>query len=158
MAAIILFTLSIWVLSAVIRNADQKRQAARIAQVKAEQARQREELKRQREESKRQARQLDKHEAWLKKHDAEIEKLKTQVKTAKHDFNAERENLQNLGALLDIAEQKQRDAHPGGKDDEKARRQIMTLTKQINAAEKRKMIAKEKYISARKKLEEEEVA
>ena len=158
MAAIILFTLSIWVLSAVIRNADQKRQAARIAQVKAEQARQREELKRQREESKRQARQLDKHEAWLKKHDAEIEKLKTQVKTAKHDFNAERENLQNLGALLDIAEQKQRDAHPGGKDDEKARRQIMTLTKQINAAEKRKMIAKEKYISARKKLKEEEVA
>ena len=158
METVILITLAAWVLSAIIRNADQKRQAARIAQVKAEQARQREELKRQREESKRQARQLDKHEAWLKKHDAEIEKLKTQVKTAKHDFNAERENLQNLGALLDIAEQKQRDAHPGGKDDEKARRQIMTLTKQINAAEKRKMIAKEKYISARKKLEEEEVA
>ena len=102
MAAIILFTLSIWVLSAVIRNADQKRQAARIAQVKAEQARQREELKRQREESKRQARQLDKHEAWLMKHESEIRKLNSRMTTAEMQINRYKGLLSSQTAEMNV--------------------------------------------------------
>ena len=137
MAAIILFTLSIWVLSAVIRNADQKRQAARIAQVKAEQARQREELKRQREESKRQARQLDKHEAWLKKHDAEIEALQFKVDKAESDIEHWKEQIGNLYALLDIAQAEMNSALVGGKIQMKYQKQVIALNNQIHAAEQK---------------------
>ena len=137
MAAIILFTLSIWVLSAVIRNADQKRQAARIAQVKAEQARQREELKRQREESKRQARQLDKHEAWLKKHDAEIEALQFKVDKAESDIEHWKEQIGNLYALLDIAQAEMNSALVGGKIQMKYQKQVISLNNQIHTAEQR---------------------
>ena len=154
MAAIILFTLSIWVLSAIIRNADQKRQAARIAQVKAEQARQREELKRQREEFKRQARQLDKHEAWLKKHDAEIEALQFKVGKAESDIAHWKEQIGNLYALLDIAQAEMNSALVGGKIQMKYQKQVISLNNQIHTAEQRLNKAQFEKDCAERKLEE----
>ena len=154
MAAIILFTLSIWVLSAVIRNADQKRQAKRIAQVKAEQAKQREELKRQREESKRQARQLDKHEAWLKKHDAEIEALQFKVGKAESDIAHWKEQIGNLYALLDIAQNEMSSALVGGKLQMKYQKQVISLNNQIHTAEQRLNKAQFEKDCAERKLKE----
>ena len=154
MAAIILFALSIWVLSAIIRNADQKRQAKRIAQVKAEQAKQREELKRQREESKRQARQLDKHEAWLKKHDAEIEALQFKVGKAESDIAHWKEQIGNLYALLDIAQAEMNSALVGGKIQMKYQKQVISLNNQIHTAEQRLNKAQFEKDCAERKLEE----
>ena len=154
MSAIILFTLSIWVLSAVIRNADQKRQAARIAQVKAEQARQREELKRQREESKRQARQLDKHEAWLKKHDAEIEALQFKVGKAESDIVRLKEKINELYALLDIEENKLSACANGSNEQVKHQKKVITYRDQIHTAEQRLNKAQFEKDCAERKLEE----
>jgi len=143
MKAVIIMALITWFLSAIVRAKQQQR----MERIEAEQ-------RRAKQVQIAQAKELKAHEAWLKKHDAEIEKMNAQVKAARHDMKAARDDLQYLYGLLDIAEQKQRDAHPGSKADEAATQKVRSLVKQINAAEKRKAIAKDKLSSAQRKLRE----
>ena len=105
-------------------------------------------------EQQRQAKELEKHEKQLAKHEAEIEKLKATAKAAQFDYTAATEKINRLYALLDIAEQQQRDAHPGSKGDEKAMRKVSTLCGQLDAAEKKRELAKDKYTAAMKKLQD----
>lgn len=106
------------------------------------------------EDTKAIQKELEKHEKQLAKHEAEIEKLKATAKAALFDYNAATEKMNRLYALLDMAEQQQRDAHPGSKGDEKAMRKVSTLMGQLDAAEKKREMAKDKYTAATKKLEE----
>ena len=105
-------------------------------------------------EQQRQAKELEKHEKQLAKHEAEIEKLKATAKAALFDYNAATEKMNRLYALLDMAEQQQRDAHPGSKGDEKAMRKVSSLLGQLDAAEKKREMAKDKYTAATKKLQD----
>lgn len=143
MKAVLIMVLAVWFFSALARAKQQQR----IERVEAEQ-------KRSKQVQVAQAKELKAHESWLRKHDSEIEKLNRQVMTARHDIKAAKDDLQYLYGLLDIAEQKQRDAHPGSKADETATQKVRSLVKQINAAEKRQDLAIEKLSSAKKKLEE----
>lgn len=143
MKAVIIMVLIVWFFSAIARAKQQQR----IERMEAEQ-------KRSKQVQVAQAKELKAHEAWLRKHDAEIEKLNRQVMTAQHDIKAAKDDLQYLYGLLDMAEQKQRDAHPGSKSDEAATQKVRSLVKQINAAEKREALAKDRLSSAQKKLRE----
>ena len=106
------------------------------------------------EDTKAIQKELEKHEKQLAKHEAEIEKLKATAKAALFDYNAATEKMNRLYALLDMAEQQQRDAHPGSKGDEKAMRKVSTLLGQLDAAEKKREMAKDKYTAATKKLQD----
>ena len=161
MTIIVTIALIIWAVSAYRRKREEERRAEQIARInaemrrrKAEEAYLKAEQKRQAAEQARQAKELEKHEAMLLKHEEEIRKLKTQAKLARMDIKAENEKLGNLYALLDIAEQKQRDAHPGSKADEAAMRKVMSLQSQIRASGKRVIKAEEALRTAERKLKE----
>ena len=145
MATIITIVLIIWALSAYGQKKDAEKNAKQMARIKAEQ-------KRQATEQARQAKELEKHDAMIQKHEEEIRKLKTQATLARKDIEAEKEALQSLYALLDMAQQKQRDANPGSKADEAAQRKVMSLNKQISASEKRIIKAKAVIENAERKL------
>lgn len=153
-ALVISVVLISWIASAIVRKADKKRRAEEIARISAEIRQQKAEQKKQAAEQARQAKELEKHEAMLLKHEEEIRKLKTQAKLARMDIKAENEKLGNLYALLDNAEQKQRDAHPGSKADEAAMRKVMSLQGQIRASGKRLVKAEEALRTAERKLKE----
>ena len=106
------------------------------------------------EDTKAIQKELEKHEKQLAKHEAEIEKLKATAKAALFDYSAATEKMNRLYALLDMAEQQQRDAHPGSKGDEKAMRKVSSLLGQLDAAEKKREMAKDKYTAATKKLQD----
>lgn len=152
-ALVISVVLISWIASAIVRKADKKRRAEEIARISAEIRQQKAEQKRQATEQARQAKELEKHEAMLLKHEEEIRKLNTQITIARKDIEDETANLSRLYGLLDIAEQKQRDAHPGSKSDEAAMRKVMSLNKQISASEKRIIKAKATIENAERKLE-----
>ena len=159
MITIVTIGLIIWAISAYRRKAAEQRRAEEIARLQAEMRRRKAEeayLKKvQREQAQEQARlarESAKHEAMLLKHEEEIRKLKTQMKLARKDIEDERETLCGLYTLLDIAEQKQRDAHPGSKADEAAQRKVMALKKQISASEKRIIKAQDTIENAEHKL------
>lgn len=153
-ALVISVVLISWIASAIVRKADKKRRAEEIARISAEIRQQKAEQKRQAAEQARQAKELEKHEAMLLKHEEEIRKLKTHATLARKDIETEKEALQSLYALLDMAQQKQRDAHPGSKADEAAQRKVMSLNKQISASEKRIIKAKATIENAERKLKE----
>lgn len=168
MTIIVTIALIIWAVSAYKRKREEERRAEQIARInaemrrrkaeeaylKAEQKRQDQEQRRQATEQARQAKELERHEAMLLKHEEEIRKLKTQAKLARMDIKAENEKLGNLYALLDIAQQKQMDAHPGSKADEAAMRKVMSLQSQIRASGKRIAKAKDTLRNAERKLKE----
>ena len=158
MSAVICIVFISWFASALIRSSEAKKQAKRMAKIKAEQTRQREELRQQREEAKewarqqvemqreqirlakeqeRQAKELEKHEAWLVKHDAEIEALQFKMSKAESDIEHWKEQIGNLYALLDIAQAEMNSALVGGKIQMKYQKQVISLNNQIHAAEQR---------------------
>jgi len=150
MKAVIIMVLIVWFVSAIVRAKQQQR----MERIEAEQRRAKQVQIAQAKEQARQAKEIEKHETWLKKHDAEIEKLNRQVMTAQHDIKAAQDDLHYLYGLLDAAELKQMNAVPGSKADEAATQKVRSLVKQINAAEKREAIAKDKLSSAQRKLRE----
>lgn len=176
-ALIITVVLFAWILSAIIRTADDRRKAARQrkaeAMRRAEAARIRQEWKEQQaaakaetariialekariEQEKWNARQEElnrKQAEQLRKHDEQIRKLQFQMEQAQADIETERERISGLYALLDIAQAQQAAAHPGSKSDEAAQRKIITLTAQIAASEKRIRKAEHTKATAEAKL------
>lgn len=173
MAAIIVIVLISWVTSALIRSAETNRQARQQARIRAEQQRQKEELRQQREESRewarqqveiqreqirlaqeqeKQAREQARQAEQLAKHEARIARLEFDMMQAQADIETERERINGLYALLDIAEAAQAAATPGSKADEAAQRKVISLTGQIAAAEKRIRKAEYTKTAAEKKL------
>ena len=151
MSVIICITLFCWFLSAVIRSKESKKQAKRMAKIKAEQTRQKEELRQQREEARewarqqvemqreqiRLAREVEKHEAWLVKHDAEIEALQFKMSKAESDIEHWKEQIGNLYALMDVAQNELEQSIVGGKNQTKYQKQVISLNNQIHTAEQR---------------------
>ena len=180
MTAIIVIVLICWFTSALIRSAESKRQARQQARIRAEQQKQkdaqariREELRQQREDSRewarqqveiqreqirlaqeqeKQAREQARQAEQLAKHEERIARLEFDMMQAQADIETERERINGLYALLDIAEANQAAATPGSKADEAAQRKIITLTGQIAAAEKRIRKAEYTKAAAEKKL------
>lgn len=166
MSAVICIVLISWFASALIRSSEAKKQAKRVAQVKAEQTRQREELRQQREEARewarqqvaiqreqmRQAKELERHEAWLIKHDEEIEKLQFRMSKAESDIEHWKEQIGNLYALMDVAQNELEQSIVGGKNQTKYQKQIITLNNQIHVAEQRLAKAQFDWDCADRKL------
>ena len=162
MSYIILLALMIWAISSIVKSASAKkaererqRQIARLnaeaKQRQIEAARIREEWKQRQAEAKievqrmvalereqmRQAKELEKHEAMLRKHDEEIAKLTFKVEQATADIEYITEQLGELYALLDIAENQQMMAVPGSKADASAQNKVISLKNRIRTAEKK---------------------
>ena len=173
MSVVITIVLISWFASALIRSSEAKKQAKRDARIVAEQKRQREELRQQREDAKewarqqvemqreqirlakeqeRQARELEKHEAWLIKHDEEIEKLQFRMSKAESDIEHWKEQIGNLYALLDVAQNELEQCIVGGKNQTKYQKQVITLNNQIHAAEQRLAKAQFDWDCADRKL------
>ena len=167
MVAIIILT-GLFFLGMAISNSEKKATQRKIEKVKAEQARQREELNRQKTEARewtrkqielereqiRQARELEKHEAWLKKHDEEIAKLTFKISQAESDIGHWKEQIGNLYALLDVAQNELEQSIVGGRNQTKYQKQIITLNNQIHSAESRLAKAKFEKATAKRKIEE----
>ena len=175
MSAVICIVLISWFVSALIRSSEAKKQAKRMAKIKAEQTRQKEEIRQQREEARewarqqvemqreqirlakeqeRQAREIEKHEAWLVKHDAEISALQFKVGKAESDIAHWKEQIGNLYALLDIAQAEMESALVGGKIQTKYQKQVISLNNQIHTAEQRLNKAQFDKDCAERKLKE----
>ena len=141
-------------------QAEERREIMRLAKEQEREAKEwaRQQVEIQREqmrlakEQQRQAEQLAKHEEQLRKHDEQIAKLQFQIEQAQADIEAERERINGLYALLDIAAAQQAAATPGSKADEAAQRKVISLTGQIAAAEKRIRKAEYTKAAAEKKL------
>ena len=170
MTLIICFVVFVWFISAIVRSADRKRTEAQRRRREAEEEKQRRELRQQlrqqREDSREWARQQgeiqreqmrlakeqQRQAEQLAKHEERISRLEFDMMQAKADIETERERINGLYALLDIAEANQLKAVPGSKADEAAQRKINTLTNQITAAEKRMRKAEYTKAAAEKKL------
>lgn len=166
MSLVITVVLIGWLTSALIRSADKKAQAKRNARIVAEQKRQRDELRQQREDARewarqqveiqreqmRQAKELERHEAWLIKHDEEIEKLQFRMSKAESDIEHWKEQIGNLYALLDVAQNELEQCIVGGKNQTKYQKQVITLNNQIHAAEQRLAKAQFDWDCADRKL------
>lgn len=166
MSLVITVVLIGWLTSALIRSADRKAQAKREARIRAEQKRQRDELRQQREDARewarqqveiqreqmRQAKELERHEAWLIKHDEEIEKLQFRMSKAESDIEHWKEQIGNLYALLDVAQNELEQCIVGGKNQTKYQKQVITLNNQIHAAEQRLAKAQFDWDCADRKL------
>ena len=168
MSLVITIVLIGWITSALIRSADKKAQAKRNARIVAEQKRQRDELRQQREDARewarqqveiqreqmRQAKELERHEAWLIKHDEEIEKLQFRMSKAESDIEHWKEQIGNLYALLDVAQNELEQCIVGGKNQTKYQKQVITLNNQIHAAEQRLAKAQFDRDCAERKMKE----
>ncbi len=146
-----------------------ERQAAERAEqerrrIQEEQARQREALRRQQELAREQQRrqiELEKEQIRLRreqdrqaqeqerqrkeqvKQAEQLAALEHRVTLAESDIAADNERVAGLYALMDLAAARQAQAVPGSKEDEVEQRKIISLQRQIHAAEKR--IAKAEY-------------
>lgn len=159
--AIIITVLGVWIASAVIRSRRNTRTVRRFEAIEAEQRRadreRREETRIRLEiehEQAKQARKIAEHEAWLKKHDEEIRTLSFKYNQLTGDIDALKEQLGNLYALLDIAENNYSEAIAGGKRQEQYLKQIVTRTNQIRTAEKKLEKAQFDRQTVRAKMEE----
>ena len=88
----------------------------------------------------------------LRRHEEQISKLRFQIAQAQHDIETERNRINKLYALLDLAQAKQAETIPGSKTDEQAQRKILSLEAQISTAEKRIRSAEFKKQTAEQKL------
>lgn len=77
------------------------------------------------------------------KHDEEINKLTFRMEQAEADIDHWKEQIGNLYALLDVAQNELEQSIIGGKNQAKYQKQIITLSNQIHAAEAR--LAKAQY-------------
>ena len=168
MSAVICIVLISWFASALIRSSEAKKQAKRMAKIKAEQNRQKAELREQREEAKewarqqveiqreqiRQARELEKHEALLRKHEAEINKLKFNAEQAQNDIDNvayKIEELQKYAKYLEL----ERDACiPGGKEYFKWQNKVAQVDDKIYRMTKQMNKAKFVLVESKRKMEE----
>ena len=119
-------------------TAERRKELLRILAVENEQRRQAQDIERIQTEQTRQAEQ--------------IRKLQFQIAEAEHDIAAAKGRINQLYALLDLAEASQAAAVPGSKADESAQRKIISLEGQITAAEKRLRAAEYKKQTAEGKL------
>lgn len=175
MTAVICIVLISWFVSALIRSSEAKKQAKRMAKIKAEQTRQKEELRQQREDAKewarqqvemqreqirlakeqeRQARELEKHEAVLRKHEEQINKLTYNAQQAQEDIDnlAYRiEELQKYEKYLEL----ERDACvPGGKEYFKWQNKVAQIDDKIYRMTKQMNKAKFVLVESKRKMEE----
>ena len=103
-------------------------------------------------EQRRQAQDLERLEMEQAKQAEQIRKLEYQIEEAAHDIESAKNRINQLYALLDIAEANQAGAVPGSKADESAQRKIISIESQIHAAEKRLRAAEYKKQTAETKL------
>ena len=152
----------LWVVISAIKTSSAKRaearQQAQMARVRAEQMRAKAEQQRIRDELKAQktsaeaeikrrialereqirlAKEQQRQAEILKKHDEEIAKLTFKVEQATSDIEFITEQLSDLYALLDIAENQQMMAVPGSKADVSAQNKVISLKNRIRTAEKK---------------------
>ena len=150
MKAVIIMVLIVWFVSAIVRAKQQQR----MERIEAEQRRAKQVQIAQAKEQARQAKELEKHEAMLLKHEEEIRKLKSAKVQAEVDLKLANERMNQLYALLDIAEKQEAACGRGGKEQEKAARKIMAIRSQLAAAKKKQLKAKQVIREANIKLKE----
>lgn len=160
----------IWGMIALIRSAKQRkaerRRAAQIARINAENAKRKAEIARIKANAKaetarmvaiereqmRQAKEQAKQAAMLAKHEEEIEKLKFKVSQAEANIEYLTEQLGQYYALLDVLQNQQMSTVPGSKADATAQGKIITLQNKIHSAESRLEKAKFDKEQAERKI------
>ena len=178
MITILSIVFGFYVMAEVLKNASAKkarrREAERQARINAEIQREREERIRiveeqrrvaaeQREHTKalielareqaRQAAEQEKQRVLLAKHEKRISELEFKMDKAIKDEEHWKEQVGNLYALLDMAENELQQAIIGGKNQMKYQKQIITLNNQIHAAEARYDKAKQDKTMLKRELE-----
>ena len=178
MITILSIVFGFYVLAEVLKNASAKkarhREAERQARINAEIQREREEQIRiveeqrrvaaeQREhakalvelakEQRRQAAEQEKQRVLLAKHEKRISELEFKMDKAIKDEEHWKEQVGNLYALLDMAQNELQQAIIGGKNQMKYQKQIITLNNQIHAAEARYDKAKQDKAMLKREME-----
>lgn len=168
MTKLIVIALIVYAIAKAIRRRNERQEAERAEQerrrIREEQQRQHEELRRQQELAREQQRrqiELEKEQIRLRreqdrqaqeqerqrkeqvKQAEQLAALEHRVTLAESDIAADNERVAGLYALMDLAAARQAQAVPGSKEDEVEQRKIISLQRQIHAAEKR--IAKAEY-------------
>ena len=178
MITILSVVFGFYVLAEVLKNASAKkarrREAERQARINAEIQREREERSRIVEEQRRiaaeqmehtkalvelareqarQAAEQEKHRVLLAKHEKRISELEFKMDKAIKDEEHWKEQVGNLYALLDMAQNELQQAIIGGKNQMKYQKQIITLNNQIHAAEARYDKAKQDKTMLKREME-----
>ena len=178
MITILSIVFGFYVLAEVLKNASAKkarrREAEQQARINAEIQREREERIRIVEEQRRiateqmehakalvelareqrlQAAEQEKQRVLLAKHEKRISELEFKMDKAIKDEEHWKEQVGNLYALLDMAENELQQAIIGGKNQMKYQKQIITLNNQIHAAEARYDKAKQDKAMLKRELE-----
>ena len=178
MITILSIVFGFYVLAEILKNSSAKkarrREAEQQARINAEIQREREERNRiveeqrrvaaeQREHAKalaelareqaRQAAEQEKQRALLAKHEKRISELEFKMDKAIKDEEHWKEQVGNLYALLDMAQNELQQAIIGGKNQMKYQKQIITLNNQIHAAEARYDKAKQDKTMLKRELE-----
>ena len=163
---IIVLVATLYGISAVIRLAQQKKQAEQIAHIKQVQEAAKEETKRQKQEAEAEYRRIveleheqlrirkeqERQAEILRKHDEEIAKLQYKLSASESDIEHWKVQIGNLYALLDVAQNELEQSIIGGKNQAKYQKQVITLGNQIHAAEQRLSKAEFERDNAQKKL------
>lgn len=178
MITILSIVFGFYVLAEVLKNASAKkarrREAERQARINAEIQREREERMHIVEEQRRvaaeqrehakalvelareqrlQAAEQEKQRVLLAKHEKRISELEFKMDKAIKDEEHWKEQVGNLYALLDMAQNELQQAIIGGKNQMKYQKQIITLNNQIHAAEARYDKAKQDKTMLERELE-----
>ena len=178
MITILSIVFGFYVLAEILKSSSAKkarrREAERQARINAEIQREREERIRiveeqrrvaaeQREhakalvelakEQRRQAAEQEKQRVILAKHEKRISELEFKMDKAIKDEEHWKEQVGNLYALLDMAQNELQQAIIGGKNQMKYQKQIITLNNQIHAAEARYDNAKQDKTMLKRELE-----
>lgn len=178
MITILSIVFGFYVLAEILKNASAKkarrREAERQARINAEIQREREERIRIVEEQRRvaaeqrehakalaelareqrlQAAEQEKQRVILAKHEKRISELEFKMDKAIKDEEHWKEQVGNLYALLDMAQNELQQAIIGGKNQMKYQKQIITLNNQIHAAEARYDKAKQDKTMLKRELE-----
>ena len=166
MTAIIILLVLFCILGKMADSFEKNREKRDRERIKCEQKRMQEELIAQRKQAQewymnqvklereqlRQAKELAKHEKWLQKHDEEIDRLKFRMNQAESDIEHWKEQLGNLYALLDVAQNELEQSDIGEKNQAKCQKQIISLTNQIHSAENKLSKAEFDRDQAKRKL------
>ena len=147
MITILSIVFGFYVLAEILKSSSAKKARRREAE---RQARINAEIQRERKERNR---IVEKQRSLLAKHEKRISELEFKMDKAIKDEEHWKEQVGNLYALLDIAENELQQAIIGGKNQMKYQKQIITLNNQIHAAEARYDKAKQDKTMLKRELE-----